>query len=297
MKTYIQYLFVLLSGFSFAQQKDSVRQKTPAFILKFTHGLNNSSEFDFSKSQWDKMTPDFQIPDSLKPGGFGYFPENKDDVYANSSDAYFMLSFGLINNKEKQAGKKYRTTTTFHLGYGPQLRATKRWLYESHEVIDTLTSSQNGSAYYLSGTRRQDLVKTYRSQSLIFGVGQHFSTNPNRIFQFETGIDLLCFMSIISEIKLSYFDSYTVDNAPQGYSYVSPTLTDPVSRDYGGKFIAGMIMRLPLDLSFKLSRNNPLLSRMRIGGELNPGMITHFTDGLITANFNLSGGINFRFQF
>ncbi|MNU81489.1 hypothetical protein D3C71_711490 [compost metagenome] len=296
MKTYIQYLFVLLSGFSFAQQKDSTRQKPPAFIIKFTHGMNNSSEFGFTHSEWGKMTPDFQVPDSLSPGGLGYFPNNIENVSSFSSDSYYMLSFSLINNKEKQAGKKYRTTTTFHLGYGPQLKASKRWIHEDRQIIDTLTSSQTGTSYYVTGNRRQDLIKTYRAQSIVFGVGQHFSTNPDRIFQFETGVDLLCFMSIVSEVKLAYVDTYAVENAPANYGYQYPVLNDPIHKNYGGKFTAGMIMRVPLDFSFKLSRKNPVMSRMRIGAELNPGMAMHFSRTLITSNFNVSGGINFRFQ-
>ncbi len=297
MKTYIQYLFVLLSGFSFAQQKDSVRQKVPAFIIKFTHGMNNSSEFDFSNSDWERMTPDFQVSDSLIPSGLGNYIDGTDNIHSVTNDSYYMLSFSLINNKEKQAGKKYRTTTTFHLGYGPQLRSDKRWYHEERKVIDTLTSSQNGNSYYVTANRRQDLVKTYRSQSIVFGVGQHFSTNPDRIFQFETGVDLLCFMSIVSEVKLAFVDTYTVENVPDGYGYQYPVLNDPVHRNYDGKFAAGMIMRIPLDMSFKLSRKNPVLSNMRLGAELNPGVTMHFNQSLITSNFNISGGVNFRYQF
>lgn len=294
MKTYIQYLFVLLSGFSFAQQRDSVKQKNPRFIIKMTHGMNNRSEFDFTTAQWEKMTPGFQIPDSLKPVSYKDFSNT---IHSFTNDSYYMLSFSLINGKNRQAGKKFRTTTTFHLGYGPHLSSMKRWASEERQIIDTLTSSQSGMDYYVTGVRRKDLVKTYRSQSILLGVGQHFSTNPDRVFMFETGVDFLCYMSILSEVRLSYSDFFTVENAPDQYVYYPPVTDDPIYREYSSKFVAGMLIRMPLDISFKLSRKSPIASRMRIGMELNPGMATQFTESLMTTNFNLSGGMNFRFAF
>lgn len=294
MRTYIKYLFVLLSGVGFAQQRDSVKQKDPGFIIKFTHGMNNRSEFDFTTAQWEKMTPGFQIPDSLKPISPKDYHGN---IHSFTNDSYYMLSFSLINNRHKQADKKYRTTTTFHLGYGPHLSSTKRWASEERQIIDTLHSSQTGMDYYVTGVRRKDVVKMYRAQSILVGVGQHFATNPNRIFQFETGVDFLCYMSIVSQVDVSYSDFYTVENAPDQYLYQQPVTDNPIRESYSSKFLAGMLVRVPLDFSFKLSKKSPIASRMRIGMELNPGMATQFTESLITTNFNLSGGMNFRFAF
>lgn len=294
MKTYIQYLFVLLSGFSYGQQRDTVKQKVPGFVIKMTHGMNNRQDFDFSTRQWEKMTPGFQVPDSLKPVSPKDYPHN---IHSFTNDSYYMLSFALINNKNKQAGKKYRTMTTFHLGYGPHLDASKRWSYTERQVIDTLTSSQTGTPYYVTGVRQQDVVKSYRSQSILIGVGQHFSTNPDRIFQFETGVDLLCYMSIMSKIRAVYTDWYYVENAPDQYVYQQPATNPIMVQHYSGKLVVGMIVRVPLDISFKLSKKSPIASRMRIGMELNPGMATQFTESLMTTNFNLSGGMNFRFAF
>lgn len=299
MKTSIQYLFVLLSGFSFAQQKDSTGQKTPSFIIKMTHGMISENRFDFTKSEWERLTPGFQFGDSMLADPSTYPPSDGEGTYSSSSSTYFMLSFALINNPEKQAGKRYRTTTTFHLGYGPSLRAERNWVNENRKVIDTLTSSQTGNQYYVTENRRRDLSKTYNAESIIFGVGQHFSTNPDRVFQFETGIDLLCYVSILSEINVSYIDAYYIEGLPDnGWDpgYQEPIMQQEESRGYKGKTVAGFIMRMPLDFSFKLSKKSPIASRMRLGMELNPGLAMQSNQGLITSNFNISGGMNFRFQ-
>ena len=298
MRISIVLLSVLISGIGFSQQKDSLKTKTPRFVVKMTHGMTNRNQFDFTNSEWEKMTPGFSIPDSLKANPSNHYGQN---IHSFTNDSYYMFSFGLINGKNHQAGKKYRTTTTFHLGYGPQMVSSKFWNHEVKHVIDTLISSQTGDAYYVTGVRRQDASKEYKSQSIVFGVGQHFATNPERIFQFETGVDLLCAISVMSEVRASFSDWYTFEGLPESNNYPSyqqpSNITPSDFRKYAGKTVAGLIMRVPLEMSFKLSRKNPVISRMRIGAELNPGLAMQFTKGQTSNNFSMSGGMNFRFAF
>lgn len=298
MKTYVALIAVFLTGISFSQQKDSTKTKTPRFVIKMTHGMTNRNDVDFINSEWEKMTPGFSIPDSLTANPSNHYGQN---IHSFTNDSYYMFSFGLINGKDHQAGKKYRTTTTFHLGYGPQLRASKFWSHEVRQVIDTLVSSQTGDSYYVTGVRRQDAAREYTAQSIAFGVGQHFATNPERVFQFETGVDLLCVISIMSKVRSSFIDSYTIEGLPDsnmGGSYPYPNdLSETTAHEYDAKTVAGLIMRVPLEMSFKLSKKSPVASRMRIGAELNPGMAMQFTKGLINSNFSMSGGVNFRFAF
>lgn len=298
MKTCIALLSVLVTGFGFSQQTDSSNTKNPRFIVKMTHGMANSVNFDFTRSQWDKMTPGFDIPDSLTTGFNGI--DINDNIHTTSSNQYYMFSFSLINGAAKQPGRKFLATTTFQLGYGPELMAEKRWYHENRQIIDTLTSNQNGQEYYVYGNRSQTIAKRYTSRSIVFGIGEHIATNPNRLFQFETGFDLLCIMSIVSETRASYLDSYLIEGLPdesQGYAYSQPVLNEARAETFSNKFIPGVLMRVPLEMSFKLSRKSPVASRMRIGAELNPGLATVFTGGLITTNFNVTGGMNFRFAF
>ncbi len=300
MKICIALLSVLITGISFSQQRDSIK-KNPRFIIKMTHGMTSSSQFDFTNSEWDRMTPGYDIPDSLKSGisGTGY---DSHEINTISSSQYYMFSFSLINGADKQAGRKFLATTTFHLGYGPELNARKTWYHENKQVIDTLTSNQNGQEFYIYGNRNQLIAKSYNSRSIAIGIGEHIATNPNRIFQFETGLDVLCLLSITSEVNASYVDNYFVEGQPIDYNnvvigYPSPQLTETRAETFSGNFTAGLIMRVPFEMSFKLSRNNPVLSRMRIGGELNPGLGMQFTKGLISSSVNISGGMNFRFAF
>nr|WP_294860366.1 hypothetical protein [uncultured Fluviicola sp.] len=299
MKISIVLLSVLVSVISFSQQRDSLKTKTPRFIVKMTHGMTSSNQFDFTNSEWDRMTPGFQIPDSLKPGlGVNY----SKNLHSFTSDSYYMFSFSFINGKDKQAGRKFQATTVIHLGYGPELRASKYWYHENIQVIDTLTSNQNGQEYYVTGNRNQTIAKTYHSRTVAFGVGQHIATNPTRVFQFETGLDLLCLISVTSKVRASYLDTYLVDGLPNynnlgNYPYTNSDPESNRSETFSGYITTGLIMRIPLEMSFKLSKKNPVLSRMRIGGELNPGLAMQFTKGKTSDNFSMSGGMNFRFAF
>ncbi|AEA45862.1 hypothetical protein [Fluviicola taffensis] len=301
MKSPITLFFVLIIGSTFSQQKDSVKTKTLSYIVKMTHGMTNLNRFDFTNSEWDRLTPGFEIPDSLKADiGNGYY---SNDFRSFSSTSYYMFSFSFINGKNKQAGRKFQTTTAIHLGYGPGNNATKYWGHESEQIIDTLTSNQTAASYYVTGNRTQTIVKTYQSSTLAFGIGQHFATNPSRLFQFETGVDLLCLLSINSDVKASYIDDYRIDGIPDSNDsianayYPTPVLNDSRSEKFKGTFVPGFILRIPLEMSFKLSKKNEILSRMRIGGELNPGLGMQFTKGKTSNSFSISGGMNFRFAF
>ncbi len=297
MKTSITLLSLLITGISFSQQKDSVKTSYPRFIVKMTHGMTNGSEIDFTNAEWQRMTPGFDIPDSLTNllNGTDYNP----DVHTTSANQYYMFSFSLVNGADKQAGRKFLATTTFHLGYGPELSARRSWYHEDRQVIDTLTSNQTGQEFYIYGNRNQTIEKSYYSRSIVFGLGERIATNPDRLFQFETGLDVLCMISITSEVSASYLDSYLVEGAPSdgGYAYQQPVLDEPRAESFSGNTIAGLIMRVPLDMSFKLSRKSPVASRMRIGWELNPGLSMQFVKGKINNDFSISGGMNFRFAF
>jgi hypothetical protein len=298
MKSYIALLSVLITGIGYSQQKDSLKTKTPRFIVKMTHGMTNSNQFDFTNSEWNRMTPGFEIPDSLKVTHGGNYMDN---IHSLTSSSYYLFSFSFINGKDKQADRKFQSTTVIHLGYGPEVAASKVWYHQSIQTIDTLTSSQNGQEYYIVGNRNQTISKTYRSRTIAFGVGQHIATNPNRLFQFETGLDLLCLVSVASKVRASYLDNYSIDGFPQGNdgitSYPYPII-DPNSNraeNFLGNITTGLIMRIPLEMSFKLSKTSPVASRMRIGAELNPGLAMQFTKGKTSNNFSVSGGMNFRF--
>lgn len=302
MKTCIALLSVLITGIGFSQRADSLKIKNTRFIVKMTHGMTGRVNFDYTNAQWEKMTPGFEIPDSLKPMT-GNHTDFDDNIRSISSGSYYMFSFAFINNKKtNQADRKFLATTNIHLGYGPEITAREDWYHENVQVIDTLTSSQTGQQFYVSGNRYQNIAKTYRSQTIVFGAGEHIATNPNRLFQFETGLDVLFLLSLSSKVKASYIDSYVVEGLPQdpygGYpAYPYPATGNPRTETFSNKMTTGFIMRVPLEMSFALSRKSPVASRMRLGVELNPGLTTVFTSGLITSNFNVSGGMNFRFAF
>lgn len=291
MRTYFALLAVLVSGTTFSQQRDSSGTKTPRFIVKMTHGMTNDNRINFTNAQWDEMTPGYEIPDSLKP-------MNHNNAYVFSGNSYYLFTFSLINGKNKP-DRKFQATTTFHIGYGPQVSGRKSWYYEKRELIDTMTSSQTGQQYFVYGNRNKTISKEFRSQSIAVGIGQHIATNPNRIFQFETGLDVLCLLGISSQVRASYMDNFTIEGSTYdfGMSYPSPVTDEPRNSTFGGDFAFGMILRIPLEMSFKLSRTNPVLSRMRIGGEMNPGLAMQFAKGQTSNNFSLSGGMNFRFAF
>lgn len=291
MKTFIACLFLLITGLSFTQQKDSIRSKVPAFVVKGTLGASGSNKLAFTDAEWERRTPGFQIPDSFQvnPNGNDYFSSEPDNTY-------WMLSFSFITNKESV--KKYRWMTTVHVGLGPETSTNKYWFHENRKVLDTLTSNQSGDSYYVVGNRRQDIQKSYRSKSTLIGIGEHFATSPENVFQFETGLDVLFLInSTVTQSALT--ESYLIEGIVQG-NYVTlnpPVINDPQITNYDGKSVKGMIIRVPLELSVPLSVKNQVLKRMRIGVELNIGLALQFTRGKTSSNLSSNTGLNFRYEF
>lgn len=295
MKDLITSLFLLITGINFAQQKDSLQSKVPAYTFKVRIGGINANNIAFTDAQWERMIPGFQTPDSFQvnPNGVDQFESDVDDFHS-------MISFSFINNKEKRAGKKFQTRTTIHLGGGPEARASKYWFRENRTVIDTLFSNQTGNPYFVYGNKRQDIQKYYKVKSFMIGAGERFALRPDRIFQFETGIDLFFLIATPSEVKSSVTESYVIEGVNES-NYTSPipapSLNSPQISEYSAKMAKGLLICIPFDISFALSKKNSFWKKARLGMEVNYGLAFQFTKGKTSYNESRSFGFNLRYEF
>lgn len=289
--------FFLISLFAFAVfAQETIPPKSPlsAYIIKSTVGTTTGSTLVFTDSDWERRTPGVSVPDSFQVN-----PNGVDQFNPEINKVYVMHTLAFIHNKEKQAGKNYRFTTALHVGIGAPVVANNYWFHENREVLDTLISLQTGNSYEITGSRRTDIQKAYWSKSAVLGIGEHFATNPEKQFQFETGVDVLVLYNS-SETKSYVRESYRVDGVAGGNSlYPQPVLSEPQSVTHTGKNLFGLIFRVPLEVSVPLSHTNPVLKRMRIGVEMNLGFAVYFTAGKTNYGngMNASGGFNFRYEF
>jgi hypothetical protein len=295
MKTFTTYLSLFFAGINFAQQIDSIKPKALAFVIKANIGFIRSNKIAFTDAQWGRMTPGFQVPDSFQvnPNGSNQFETEEDDTYNT-------FSFSMITNKDHLSGKKYRFTATIHLGIGPEAQVSRYWFRENKQVIDTLFSNQTGSPYSVYGTKRQDIQKYYKSKSYMVGIGERFALRPDRIFQFETGLDLFFLFAASSEVKTALTESYRIEGVSEN-SYTSPisapSLNSPQITEYSAKMEKGLLICVPLDISFALSKKNAVLKRIRLGLEVNYGLAFQFTKGQTNWNESRSWAFNLRYEF
>ena len=289
MKTYISFLFLLINGISFSQEKDTTESK-PAFILKFSMGLTGPNRLAFTNQEWERTAPGIPVPASFTANANGV-----DSLTGDYNDTYLITSLSFLNNREKQFQKKYRTATSIHFGIGPEVRASAYWQYEDRQIIDTLISTQTGLTSYVTGNRRQDIQKTYVAKNMMFGLGQHIMTNPDKIVQFETGLDVFFLFTVNSQINSYYTDRYMVEGGLESH-YVKPALNaDLVVKDKS-RIIPGLFVRIPLEVSFKLSQTGQW-KNFRFGLNLDPALGMEFTRGKVSGNFNTTVGIHFKYQF
>ncbi|MGV3611548.1 MAG: hypothetical protein ACO1N0_11400 [Fluviicola sp.] len=291
MKTFIPCLFVFISGISFSQKKDTVESK-PAFILKVSMGFVGANKLAFTNPEWERIAPGIPVPGSFTPNSTGI-----DSLTGEEYDGTYVIgALSFLNNKEKQAQKRYRTATSIHFGLGPVVGASAYWAHEDRRIIDTLISNQTGLASYVTGNRRQDIQKTYSGINLMLGLGQRIMTNPDHIVQFETGLDVFFLFTVNNEIKSYYTDRYIVEGGPESH-YVKPALNaDLVVKDKS-RMIPGLFVRIPLEVSFKLSQTGIILKNYRVGLNLDPALGMEFTKGKVNGNFNTTVGFFFRYQF
>lgn len=295
MKAFIPCLFLLITGISFSQKSDSVKPKAVAFVVKASIGVINPTKIAFSDAGWDRLTPGFQVPDSFQVN-----PNGTDQFVTETDDSYSIFSFSFISNKEKQAGKNFRFSTTVHFGQGPEAKASKYWVRNNRTVIDTLFSGQTGNAYSVYGNRRQEIQKFYRVKSWMIGVGERFAWRPGKIFQFETGLDFFMLLAKPSAVRSAAWESYIVEDI-NGSTYQTssppPALNPSQTTDYSAKTVKGLLVSIPCDISFALSKNHSFLKRVRLGLEANYGMAFQFTKGKTSYTESKSWALNLRYAF
>jgi hypothetical protein len=295
MKAFIPCLFLLITIVSFSQKQDSIKPRTISYVFKASTGIVSPNKIAFSDEGWDKLTPGLSVPDSFRvnPNGTDYLGTKVDDDYN-------MFSFSFIHNKEKWADKNFRFSTTIHFGYGPEAQVSKYWIHEDRAIIDTLTSGQTGNPYYVIGNKRQEIQKYYQVKSTMIGVGEHFALRPDRIFQFETGLDVYFLFSKPSAVKSHTRESYIIEGVyPEVYQAptLPPALTPEQTTEYPVKMAKGLLVSVPLDISFALSKKNQFFKRVRLGLEMTHGIAFQFTPGKTSYNYSRSGAISLRYEF
>ena len=293
MKKYLFGITLLTTTLSFGQN-DSLKNLTPRFEAKLTVGGTSSVNFYQSVDNWNKTTPMYVVPDS-----FSLSNENM-NFFTMGANTGLMLSFSIVNNYNKK--QRLCSKTTFHFGFGPQISAFQKWNHKTVKTIDTLVSSVSGNSYYINEVRENVYQKRYTSSSIVLGIGQRISTSPNKIFRFETGIDIMYFTSFNSTYGIVWGENVSLENTLN-----SPTLGSHYPQQESGTYtgtsvqghnVSGMIIRLPLDFSFKLGHKVNILKDMRLGWEFDPGVNFLFTKGrTLSNNYNFLTAINLRYHF
>ena len=295
MKAFIPCLFLLIPGISFSQKQDSIKSKVISYVFKASIGAVNANKIAFSDKGWNQLTPGFQVPDSFRLN-----PNGTDYLSTKANDDYTLFSFSFVNNKEKWAGKNFRLSTTIHFGYGPEAQVSKYWIHEERAIIDTLTSGQTGNPYYVVGNKRQEIQKYYQVKSTMIGVGERFALRPDRIFQFETGLDVYFLFAKPSAVKSHTRESYIIEGVyPEVYQAPTPppVLNPEQTTGYTAKMAKGLLVSVPIDISFALSKKNQFFKRVRLGLEMNHGIAFQFTPGKTSYNYSRSWALSLRYEF
>lgn len=270
-----------ISFSSFSQSNLDSEQPIKRFTMKLSFGQSVDSKLSLSNNDWRNLKNSIPVADS-----FNTQLNNDNGI---GSTGWLSGTFSVRLNKN--TSDKFTLNAGFNFGLGPDITSNSRWIYTKSTPYDTLISSQTGTQYYVDDARKVSIDKVYRSKSILLGAEFTVSTNPNRIFMFQTGLRLNALIGVSSKLRTNYTDE-------SGLSFNSiNNVIDYTSTEQNTTSFNGFVFQVPLDISFRLSKKKNVAKDMRLGFELNPGVSLINNKSFAISNFYYSGGLNFRYSF
>ena len=303
MKKIIIPLTLITAFQSLAQETESFNRK---MIFKLETSFVTQKSFQLSDDTWNKSLGGFAAPDSLdtyKYRNYGSTIRNTASVNTISLDFTYKNAF--------LASKKIQASAGFILGYGGGSYIQDVYDRRTSTPYDTLVSQQNGTKYPFVETNYETYSRRYVSKDFIIGIGNHYSTDPDKIVSFSTGIELLYAVSVGQKVMYSYISDIVIEqegtsdeNTPYYYHYYDNGLHDPNnpnayngatdSRTTKGPTMYSFYGRIPLEISFRLGTKDNYWGKSRIGASITPSITYSMIDKNTATQYSNWMGLNYR---
>lgn len=302
MKKIIIPLTLFSAFHSSAQEAEPADRK---IIFKLETAFVTEKSFQLSDETWNKSLGDF-APDSLSTynyNNYGSILKNTASVNTISLDFTYRNKF--LDSKNIQA------SFGFILGYGGGSYMQDSYQRRTSTPYDTLVSQQTGTQYPFERTNYETYYRRYTSKDILIGIGNHYSTNTNKIVSFSTGIELVYALSVSSKMFGSYISDQVIEQegtsnqySPYYYQYYNSGLHDPNNPNvyYGtldSKITKGPTMhsfygRIPLEISFRLGVKDNYWGKSRIGASITPSITYSVMDKNSGTQYSNWMGLNYR---
>lgn len=264
----ISLCFLLMAATtSFAQQERLPIVQLPLsgdLHFSLQCGFGDVGDFSMSTANWNKYTPDFQIPaDSLN-----YSSGEMMNLYTHT---YTLATVEYSYKWKFMNAKKIVSSYGIVLGSGVGYSANQNWYKMESFPLDTLTSSQTGNQIYIDSTTSHYKGRSFNSSELIVGITQRFQTNPNRRVSLHFGINAMLGFSVNEQITTYSYESTSV------YPYFDGYYTDEQS-DYQQQTVASapsvrsLLVQVPLELSIRPWLRKEALSSLSVGVSVRPSL-------------------------
>ncbi|MFM7595039.1 MAG: hypothetical protein ACKO4Y_02550 [Flavobacteriales bacterium] len=225
---------------------------------------------------------------------FGFTPSNITDFAPLASGSSILMKdfsnyqtgMGFFNFNEYPFGMNTQNVSSFQslqvglslpgcqgtlrLGlsnFSNQLMSAYASYYESH-VVDTLTSSQNGSMIFVDSTVSRNVFGNYTNQQIRLEAAYIWEMNAGERWAFSAGVGMSFGVSYQSRTTLQYtefIDSYA------GYgSYTGNETTTYERETYKNPMNWGANLYVPLGINFRLGTKRAFWKPWMIYSELRP---------------------------
>lgn len=243
MKTLNFTVLFLICFNSVAQENLSNRK----LIVHAEYGFSEGNYFLMSDDYWYSKIPDFTPPaDSL---GFSKSNSYNLGMFINST---VKLSLEKELKVPFLAAKNIVSTFGLTMGIGSKNYSGLNFYKNTRQLIDTLTSSQTGSQYYVYENKSENIEAAYYSNSAFFGLKSMNHTDLSKRISFGFGFELAYGFSYNDRIvHTTQSNAYYENSLPQ-MMYDS----EYKSTIYQGPFLQSVLCNFPVEVGFRIQKKN-----------------------------------------
>lgn len=235
-------LFVLSFNL-FAQENVSNKK----LIVHGEYGFSEGNYFLLSDEYWYSKIPNFTPPaDSL---GFEKSNSYNFGIFINSTVKLSIekeLTIPFLSNKN------IVSTLGLTMGVGSRNHAGLNFYKNTRQIIDTLTSSQTSSQYFVYENKSESIEAGYYSNSAFFGLKSMNRTNINKRLSFGLGFELAYGFSYNNRIiHTTQSNAYYENSVPQ-MMYDS----EYKSTIYEGPVMKSILCNFPLEIGLRIQKKS-----------------------------------------
>lgn len=290
MKSLSFACFICFSLSCFAQENrrndKNNSESDRKLIVHGEYGFSEGNFFILPDEYWLTKIPTFSFPaDSL---GFNKSNSSNFGIFVNSTVKLSIekeLKVSFLNKKN------ITSTLGLTMGIGSGNYSGLNFYKNTYELIDTLTSSQTGSMYYVYENKSEFKEATYISNTAFFGFKSMNRTNMKKRLSLGIGFEFAYGFSYNNRILHNYGQNSYFENSLPSMN----TNSEYSSTVFEGPFLQSILFNFPIEIAIRIQKKEgSVFENSAITLNTSPSLNWSFVEKTQFFNGIMNYGIGFR---